>query len=66
MGLDGAPGHVELFGNFRVVTALQQQICNLLLPPAKPNRHFLHRPPPEEQWFPQATLSPARQGILRH
>jgi len=30
--LDRAPGHFELRGNFRIVTALQQQLGNLLLP----------------------------------
>jgi len=45
MGLDGAPGHLELFGNFCVVTAFQQQVGDLLLPWTEPNRRFLHRPP---------------------
>ncbi|HXW89823.1 MAG TPA: hypothetical protein VEK33_04685 [Terriglobales bacterium] len=31
MGLDGAPGHVQLFGNFRIVATFEQQIGDLLL-----------------------------------
>ena len=31
MRLDGASCHVELFGNFRIVTAFEQQIGDLLL-----------------------------------
>jgi hypothetical protein len=45
MGLDGAPGHLELLSDFCVVTALQQQIGDLLLAWAEPNRRFLHRFP---------------------
>jgi len=65
MGLDGAPGHLELFGNFCVVTAFQQQVGDLLLPWTEPNRRFLHRPPPNSTDLPQDTLLPARQGTLR-
>jgi hypothetical protein len=39
---DGASGHIELRGNFAIVTALQQQIGNLLLPRAQADRLFLH------------------------
>jgi hypothetical protein len=42
MRLDCAPGHLELRSDFRVVTALQQQLGNLLLPWAQANRLFLH------------------------
>ncbi len=31
MGLDGASGHVQLSGNFRIVATFEQQIRNLLL-----------------------------------
>jgi hypothetical protein len=40
--LDRASGHFELRGNFGIVTALQQQLGNLLLPWAQANRLFLH------------------------
>jgi hypothetical protein len=39
---DRAPGHIELRGDFRIVTPLQQQIGNLLLSRAQTNRLFLH------------------------
>ena len=42
MRLDRASGHFELRGNFRIVTALQQQLCNLLFSRAQANRLFLH------------------------
>jgi hypothetical protein len=32
MGLDGAPGHIQLLGNFVIVAALQEQFDDLLLP----------------------------------
>jgi hypothetical protein len=34
MRFDGAPSHLELRSNFSIVTALQQQFGNLLLPRA--------------------------------
>jgi len=40
--LDCASGHFELRSNFRIVTALQQQLGNLLLPRAQANGLFLH------------------------
>jgi hypothetical protein len=40
--LDRASGHMELGSNFRIITALQQQFGNLLLPWAQANRLFLH------------------------
>jgi hypothetical protein len=40
--LDRASGHLELRGNFSIVTALQQQLGDLLFPRAQPNRLFLH------------------------
>jgi len=42
MGLYRTPGHLELPGNFRVVTALQQQIGDLLLPWTQPNWLVFH------------------------
>ena len=42
MRLDRAAGHFELCSDFRVVTALQQQFGDLLLPRAQTNRLFLH------------------------
>jgi hypothetical protein len=42
MGLDRTPGHFQLFGNFRIVTALQQQIGDLLLPWAQPDGLVCH------------------------
>ena len=46
MRFDRTAGHFELLGNLRVVTALQQQLGNLLLPRPQANRPFLHAPPP--------------------
>jgi hypothetical protein len=40
--LDRTPSHLELRGNLCVITALQQQFRNLLLPWAQANRLFLH------------------------
>lgn len=48
MGLDGAPGHFQLFSNFRIVTALQQQIGDLLLPWTQPNGLVCHASSPQE------------------
>jgi hypothetical protein len=62
MGLDGAPCHLELLGDFCVVAALQQQIGDLLLARGEPNKRFLHRSPWKSNGLPQATLRPARQG----
>jgi hypothetical protein len=42
MGLYRTPGHLELFGNFRIVTALQQQIGDLLFPWTQPNWLIFH------------------------
>ncbi len=42
MRFDRASGHIELHSDLSVVTALQQQIGNLLLPRAQANRLFLH------------------------
>jgi hypothetical protein len=42
VGLDRAPGHFQLRRNFPIVTALQQQLGNLLFPWAQTNRLFLH------------------------
>jgi hypothetical protein len=37
MGLDCAPSHMELAGNFSVVTSLQEQFDDLLLARTQPN-----------------------------
>lgn len=42
MGLDGAFGHVQIAGNFGVVTSLEQQIDDLLLPASQPVRLLVH------------------------
>jgi hypothetical protein len=42
MGFHGTPGHVELFGNFRIVTALEQQLGDLLFPRAQLDKLFRH------------------------
>jgi hypothetical protein len=42
MSLHGAPCHIELAGNFGIVTPLQQQIDNLLFARPQPNSLFLH------------------------
>jgi hypothetical protein len=42
VGLDRASGHFQLRGNFLIITALQQQLGNLLFPWAQTNRLFLH------------------------
>jgi hypothetical protein len=46
MSFHGAPGHFELAGNFRVVTALQQQLDNLLFAWTEPNDRLFHSNPP--------------------
>lgn len=48
MGLHRTPGHFELFGNLGVVTALQQQIGDLLLPWTQLNRLIFHASSPQE------------------
>jgi hypothetical protein len=48
MGLDRTPGHLQLFGNLRIVTALQQQIGDLLLPWTQPNGLVCHAVSPQE------------------
>ena len=47
MGLYGTPGHFQLFGNLRIVTALQQQIGDLLLPLTQPNVLIGHAVSPQ-------------------
>ena len=42
MRFDRASGHIELCGNLGIVTALQQQVGNLLFPRAQANRLLLH------------------------
>jgi hypothetical protein len=54
---DRASGHIELRSNFGIVTALQQQIGNLLFPRAQANRLFLHFGS-----FPPELVTHAAQG----
>jgi hypothetical protein len=42
IGLDGAFGHVQVTGDFGVVTSLEQQIDDLLLPACQPTELFVH------------------------
>jgi hypothetical protein len=42
MGLDGAFGHVQIAGNFGVVTSLEKQIDDLLLPASQPVDLLIH------------------------
>jgi hypothetical protein len=67
MGLDGAFGHVQIAGNFGVVTSLEKQIDDLLLPASQPVDllvHSLHlaetQGMPPVFWRQQGTL---RSGI---
>ena len=48
MGLHRTPGHFQLFGNLGIVTALQQQIGDLLLPWTQPNVLVCHAVSPQE------------------
>ncbi len=45
MCFDGATGHFQLFGNFRVVTPLQKQFHDLLLARTEPNVLLSHATP---------------------
>lgn len=45
MGLDSTPGHIELAGDFGVVTSLQEQFDDLLLSGTQPNGVLLHQTP---------------------
>ena len=42
MGLDGAFRHVQIAGDFGVVTSLEKQIDNLLFPAPQPAGLFVH------------------------
>ena len=42
MSLHGSPCHVELAGDFGIVTALQEQVDNLLFARPQPNSLVLH------------------------
>jgi hypothetical protein len=46
MSFHRSPRHLQLAGNFSVVTTLQKQLDDLLFTWAQPNRLFLHRFPP--------------------
>jgi hypothetical protein len=48
MGLHGASGHVQLFGNFRIVAAFEQQIGDLLLAWTQVNGLDFHD---QSSWF---------------
>jgi hypothetical protein len=45
MSLDSSPRHLELTGDFGVVTTLQKQLYNLLFARTEPNG-LLHHPNP--------------------
>jgi hypothetical protein len=47
MSFYGSSRHLQLTGNFGVVTALQEQFNDLLFARPQPNGLFLHRFPPE-------------------
>ena len=42
MCLDGSLGYVQIASDFRIVTTLEEQIDNLLLPLPYLNRFFFH------------------------
>ena len=46
MSFDGSAGHLQLFGNFGVVTTLQEQFYDLLFARTQANWLFLHLIPP--------------------
>jgi hypothetical protein len=48
MGLNRTPSHLELLGNFRIVTPLQQQIGDLLFPWTQANWLVFHPESPQE------------------
>ncbi|HXX27264.1 MAG TPA: hypothetical protein VEI99_02305 [Terriglobales bacterium] len=48
MGLHSASGHFQLFGNFRIVTAFEQQIGDLLLAWTQVNGLDFHD---QSSWF---------------
>jgi len=54
VGFHGTAGHVQLFGNFRVVTALEQQLGDLLFPWAQLDKLFLHIYPPGDEIITRA------------
>lgn len=57
MGFHGSPRHIELSGDFGVVTALQKQFDNLLFARAEPNSLLLHPILPFVFWI---ALRPAK------
>jgi hypothetical protein len=46
VGFDRSAGHLELFGDFGVVTALEKQFSDLLLSRSQSNRFIVHSVPP--------------------
>jgi len=46
MSFYGPSRHLQLAGDFRIITTLQKQFDNLLFARAKPNSLFVHRFPP--------------------
>jgi hypothetical protein len=57
--LDRTLGHLELMGNLRVVTALEQQFRDLLLTRTQTNKPFLHAsfPPFQDHRPPTVPLA---------
>jgi hypothetical protein len=48
VSLNGAPGHLELLGDFIVVAALQEQLSNLLFSGTQSDRLLLHAYSPQK------------------
>jgi hypothetical protein len=49
VGLHRSPGHLELFSDFRIVTALKQQVSDLLFPRSESNWFIDHYYP--RYWY---------------
>ena len=70
MGFHGTAGHVELFGNLRVVTALEQQFGNLPFPWAQLDELFRHVYSPGNEIITRAVKGVLHRSLagsaLRH
>jgi len=64
MGLHRATRHLELAGNLRVVTPLQEEFDNLLFPRTQPNGLLLHQTSPLF-WHRLSRQPGARLGICK-
>ena len=63
MGFYSSTGHLELLGDFRVVTALEQQFRYLLLSGSESNRLIVHHYPHLSDNFSGLTCGLAGGGL---